>query len=624
MKKSEWKQPFTTKRYIHPPMAEEIVTMWPDVKFIIGEIEKNDGPHENRGAGIKILKGAEFEEIDYKEVNYYVHPEGLPIHSFSHSFDGYDMYTEAFCTVERIPKVYIKLMFKNKALWKVSDKISFLTRTGLESNMIGINYDGYNHLNTNKYNWGLLPTNWRYENSYLTDGKYSVAFSGIESFNQEWTSDKAGEVWTHRRVLSLNFSLTAGEEKSIIVVFNKGLPIHKCDYASERKKVEDFWLAELGKIKVFPFKENKSFYKMYRTLVSNCLQMFCYPSGEDYVLPRQGGMQRGVWPTEAVWMLTALDKIGDFSLYTETAYSLFFDRLQVKNGEDKGCIAADYGVTPWASNTGSVIQMAANYMICKGREAYEKRRDDVYNAFCWIERKRAETKNGKFEGYGLMPPMMSCDWAEIGQVWTKTDAWTLLGYKVLAEAFEKYQDPAQKEVREAYNDYLNCMRKVFEKIIKANKSADELFLPMHLGKKSMVDPPVDGPYCIDGPNIIYLGIAAADSKEARMIENYYINRQLFKNGLKGQMNTNDVMGPWAGHTWYIGFCDYMWFYIYLAQGRKAEAVEIINAHLKYAMTSEYYMVERYADNDPYFVPWLPNASENGRFIEMLCDYEKIK
>ena len=38
-----------------------------------------------------------------------------------------------------------------------------------------------------------------------------------------------------------------------------------------------------------------------------------------------------------------------------------------------------------------------------------------------------------------------------------------------------------------------------------------------------------------------------------------------------------------------------------------------------AMTSEYYMIDHYHENDPYFCPWSPNASANGRLINMLLD-----
>ncbi|MHB9130324.1 MAG: hypothetical protein ACYDBB_04420 [Armatimonadota bacterium] len=38
------------------------------------------------------------------------------------------------------------------------------------------------------------------------------------------------------------------------------------------------------------------------------------------------------------------------------------------------------------------------------------------------------------------------------------------------------------------------------------------------------------------------------------------------------------------------------------------------------MTCEYYLTERFADNDPAFCPWQPNASANGRVIMMLLDF----
>ena len=41
--------------------------------------------------------------------------------------------------------------------------------------------------------------------------------------------------------------------------------------------------------------------------------------------------------------------------------------------------------------------------------------------------------------------------------------------------------------------------------------------------------------------------------------------------------------------------------------------------VRYSMTEEYYMVERYDSADPYFVPWSPNVSASGRLINMMLD-----
>ena len=72
--------------------------------------------------------------------------------------------------------------------------------------------------------------------------------------------------------------------------------------------------------------------------------------------------------------------------------------------------------------------------------------------------------------------------------------------------------------------------------------------------------------------------------------------------------------------WYLSTCDMRWFYTWLAQGRRDKAEEVIRAQLTYGMSEAYYIVERFADNDPWYMPWQPNASANGRLLSMLMDF----
>ena len=51
-----------------------------------------------------------------------------------------------------------------------------------------------------------------------------------------------------------------------------------------------------------------------------------------------------------------------------------------------------------------------------------------------------------------------------------------------------------------------------------------------------------------------------------------------------------------------------------------KAKEVLDAQLRYAMTEEYYFCERIDANDPYYVPWSPNASATGRTLIMLSKY----
>ena len=97
-----------------------------------------------------------------------------------------------------------------------------------------------------------------------------------------------------------------------------------------------------------------------------------------------------------------------------------------------------------------------------------------------------------------------------------------------------------------------------------------------------------------------------------------------ENGLYGLMHaTAGTNVAWMGYVRYTSTGSLRWVIHYLALGDKEKAWEVIKAELKFGMTKEYYMLERYASNDPYFVPWLPNASANGRMLTMLCEYFEL-
>lgn len=257
------------------------------------------------------------------------------------------------------------------------------------------------------------------------------------------------------------------------------------------------------------------------------------------------------------------------------------------------------------------------------RADYQKYGARAFEIYSWIEKKRAQTKNGDYAGKGLFPPMRSCDWDDVYQTWTKTDVFNLQAYRALICAFTKYEDPQTASVVAGYRDYLRCMQDVLEDVARRYSDGDELIVPMHLGLE-VSEPQQGGPFVHDGVSLIYNDVCPPGSEYAGQIEQYYKNRCMFQNGLHGLMNCGllpyQQWDPWAGHVWYTGFVEQEWFNVFLREGRRKDAKQTLDAQLRYSMTSEFYVCERYCDNDPYFVPWLPNASGNGRIIEMLCDY----
>ena len=56
---------------------------------------------------------------------------------------------------------------------------------------------------------------------------------------------------------------------------------------------------------------------------------------------------------------------------------------------------------------------------------------------------------------------------------------------------------------------------------------------------------------------------------------------------------------------------------WMRAGRHDLAKQAFDATLKYAISPEYVVGERYHDVNPWYFPWSPNASGSGRVVQML-------
>ena len=617
--KALWQRPFTNKRYLHPPFSENMFTMWPEMRLICGDvIEKTAG---YISAGLRVLVGEDMQSPDFTRVHYHTREDGAPVHGLHHDFDGYTMTMESFCNTERVCTCFTRFTVTSRADGPVHVYLSLLPRTGREDHLVGTEVDGYAQYDSNVHNWGFIPSDWRMEENRLTDDGYEILLQHAEQLNPVWQGDGKGLKWYQRHLVKMDFTLQPGEEKQFELSFCHG----KCqpfDYEAEKQKALDFWRGELAHLKIHP--GGDQYAPMVNNLVLQCLQMFSYPVGKDYVLPRQGGLQRVIWPNEGVEFLTALDRLGDFAHYTRTAYDTYFYTLQCTEGEEKGAVQNLSG-NMWGSITGAACMGCARHVLyMDDKKEFARYSDRMYMAFEWMERQRAKTYDGNCRGVGIFPPMKSSDWPGEFQSWTFTDAFNLLGYEWMANAFEHFGDVRAPKVRAGYDSYMAAMKKILHDLTEESIFGDEMRLTFDLGV-TMTDPPY-GSYATDGPGmLIRAKVIDPGSREAKLIENYYRNRGMMEKGLTGMMNDGLIFqghnaDPWAGHTWYTSFSDLYWFYNWLESGEKDKAEETLNAQMTYGMSKEYYLLERYADNDPYWTPWMPNASANGRLLMMLTDY----
>jgi len=608
-----WGKSHTPKRYIHPPFAENIVTMWPNGTVLIGEIQGGAHPQHSMlgkrdesnlpSAAMALVYRDKF--LDLKNVTYKTRTDGIPVHTLVQNMGTLTFEMESFCNMERVPTAYTKLVIRNNTDKEISDRVGVIARTGPEFDLLGVREpDGYAVQEPSIYRWMLLPV-WQQDEQKMTDGTYVVHFQAAEDICV-FSKDTFGEYF--------NFRLPPHGETYVYLAFGREKINEKFSYEEERTKTESFWEGELSRIKVFPQKEDPYFYAMYRSLVAQGLQMFCYPQGINYVYLRQGGLQRLMWPTDVRSMIRALARIGDFENYLDAIFYTYFYVMQAKNGE-----IINFGV-PWRSVTGSVLfSFGATAMYSKS--LYEKYKDKAYQAFRWIEEERGKSAADPSLASGLFPPGRASDYAADGQIWAQTDHWNLQGYALYAKGLKAQGDIHAAEVAAAFEDYMCCARKVVTKAVEQQKDSDILRIPVDARLDPEIEKIMQEQICDDSYElgIVNLGLLGDDTENARkVLKNHFEIQHKYENGLC--VPFTEYGQPPEGRQWYGSWADMEVYSYYRRIGKDEQAKEILDAQLNYMMTSEYYMSERYADHDPYYLPWCPNCSANGRTISMLCDW----
>jgi len=233
-------------------------------------------------------------------------------------------------------------------------------------------------------------------------------------------------------------------------------------------------------------------------------------------------------------------------------------------------------------------------------------------AFRWIEAQRAKTKADKAAlGYGLFPAGKAHDLAQKDvRFWCFTDGFLYLGVQRMADTFVFFNDPLAPRITAAAKDYRHCLEQTLARLYMPQRGKAAVFITNDLNAPG-VEPPC-GTYFSDGPSVLLkAGILQPESRLFAKVERYYRGQQLMKNGLTGFMGR---------HVWYTSFSDQCWFDAWLKRGDRHKAAQALSAQLRYNMSREFYMQERYKDDDPTWCPWQPNASANGRMIHMLLDF----
>lgn len=606
---TEWQRPKTTRLYVHPPKSERFYTLWREGKLIFGETRQPITEYEAQTSAGLWFTDDRGRAFAYHKGSLSVREDGIPVHAVTHRMKNRLLVTvETFATHGRRSVCYAKLTVKNPTEMAIESKVGFLLRTAAEKALVFESPDLYASYAPELAEWQALTPTWRATKGGYTDG---TRFIGCES-DMAFAFDEASGA------AMADFKLSAGESASAVFAYDVGnMPFPR--YEEDRAAAIGLWERELARINALPARIGKDADRvnLIKSLTVQMLQCFCYPVGEELLLARQGGLQRQVWAYESMSVLEALDRLGDFDDYVEPVIDSYFDTFYNASGE----------VTPlsisWAMITGNALYSFARHAVKAGKAYFERYRDRVLTSFRWIKSTRALSENTETTVSGLFPPKSSCDDQLVFQSWCNTDTFNLRGIFALYECFAAFGDEAAHEIRAEYEDYMTVMRRLWQKISDRERS-DELSVP----HSPIVPEEVLAEQFQFGDFVGYF-VEGMDISEADVtrILNYYTRRGIVRGGLYDRMPDGKSRGASKQNldedgkctVWYVCCHEYYWFLYFLRHGMRERCEEIVRDTLLYAMTDERYMVERYNQRDPWFAPWSPNASANGRTVNMLLD-----
>ena len=610
---ADWERPRTTRRYLHPPMADSMYTLWNDGKIMRGENRHQHdwkiGYHELMADVLWVMHGADLKPFDFKMSENRLPENGIPFHGLTWRDGGLVTKLDAFCeTGLRSPACFIRLTVRNEGAAAVREPYAVLFRRMQERNVVKGAPDIYIPYESQPepFLYAPLFTYKMVASNVWASSAVTVRAEGLPG-DAEWDAMKCAMRFTA--------ALAPGQSMSVDFVMEPNDAVARVgDRGKARSRAEAFWRGELKKINRLPpaVRGDPEKFRLVQNLVVQMLQCFCHPIGSDLVIPRQGGLQRYVWPWDCRDMLIALGLIGDFGEYVEGALDLYFREYAMDDGRI-GPFRND-----WVCNTGECLHSLARYCLdTDSRAVWLRHRDAAMRGFDWMCRKRAESANDGKSVPGLFPISWATDNPTPIQLWCFTDVQNLHALMAFAEAARRFGDPRADEVEAERADLCRTIAGVYSKFSRAAEGKDELRIPLTPDGND-AEFRKAGYFDTHHGKVLQVGLACGFVPEEDVMKVYNWCLRNGKASPKGLCSNhaprNDLGNP---HYWYTTSSEIAWQDCFLRIGRKDLADLVFDALMKYSITKEYYVGERYRDDTPWYYPWSPNASGSGRIIQML-------
>ena len=624
-----WRRPKTTKVYLQMPLSERIALLCPDFKILDLSL-LDDGTHVGQpGVGLLFLHGERMEAFPMHATAYRAVEVGLPIYAIrNRTAEGTHIEVEAFCKKMRNPDICFRVTLTNDTSRPLKGTLGLLPRSGQEKYMLNQHQEGYSPYRPNHKNWYMLKRTWKRTAPCVAESDMGTLYlQGIEDSCSWQTQSYNGHSFEAADYFCVSYALAPNETLNFTGILhadpNRREESLAFDYDVERKKVKEEWNFITSSIQRRPNTAQVKYQNVFLHCAVQCMQMLAHYQGSDLIATRQGDVGRFVWPYEGVQVLIMLDRIG-LSEHTGAAYRYYCERWFVREGENRGMIQSQAG---WENFTGSVMWGISEHL----KYVYSKEEFLYFLPYLvamrdWIQRKRTADRTNGYDG--IFPCGKGSDWGEIGQFWTFTDSHNVMALQSMAEMLLLYQNEEYETTLSLCEAYRTRLIQIRDELYAGHETEESYIFPHMLGIP--FEDSENYSYYTDGaPYLLYTGLIAPGSRMQQQMESFFLSRGQFENGLTGRMTSCSSMWDEAyfggyGDVWYTMQSETYWIKAWMACGEQEKALNSLHALMRYGMTKEFVIAERYCSIEPWYSPWQPNGSGSARMLEILltCFGEK--
>jgi len=589
-------RPQTMRRYLQGPESERIALCLREGKVTLGEVhyapDWRSCPYTNETAhGLWLVHGTADLPFDKAAATLRCDPEGVPVHGQTWMEEGVETDLEMCAPFGRRPTVQIRLHVTNRATTDRTESWAFLVRTAAEGKLVHGAPDGYCDYNPTIDEWTTLKPTWRAHGAHVwVDGDRFVTALGKEGLS--WDAAKGA--------LRFRARLRPGESRTLDLALGRGAVEYPA-FEATRTACRASWADALRRV------DGRS--GLVRAMTVQMLQCFSRATDGTF-LPRQGGLQRWVWPGESIVVVEALLRLG-YRDYVEKMLAFFLGGCYPKPSGEIGPFGND-----WAGDTGCIVDMFARTCLETDDTVLWRRwREPALRAFDWMRATRAATKDMPGCVEGLFPPLKSTDMADRFQNWGQTDLINLVALECLAAAAVKFGDPREAEIRAEAQALRLRIAELLD--VWRKKAAGRPEFPIPFSPDGVADAQLRRHhFFFSHPG------AFADCGFLSPTELLRVRAWLIREGVadgKGFYMRHLTLPKMGNNTWYTTYAEFRWFRAWHRVGREDLAQESLQALLKRSVTAETLVGERVDDYHPWFFPWCPNASGAARIALMLLE-----